>query len=105
VRLATAVRDTTRKLLDGIAGIDRLQVWGDPVMSVFAFGSETIDIKAVGDVMDEKGWHLDRQSGPEALHLMVSPAHAQVADAFLEDLRFAVENHGASKGVEERYSG
>jgi glutamate/tyrosine decarboxylase-like PLP-dependent enzyme len=105
VRLATSVRDTTRKLLDGIAGIDRLQVWGDPVMSVFAFGSETIDIKAVGDVMDEKGWHLDRQSGPEALHLMVSPAHAQVADAFLEDLRFAVENHGASKGVEERYSG
>jgi len=105
LRLARQVRDTTRKLLDGISGIAPLRIWGEPVMSVFSFGSDEIDIGAVGDVMDEKGWHLDRQTGPDALHLMVSPAHARVADVFLEDLRFAVENHGASRGVEARYSG
>jgi hypothetical protein len=69
-----------------------------------SFGSEKIDIAAVGDVMDERGWHLDRQNDPSALHMMVSPAHAKVADAFLADLREAVARHGTSKGVEARYS-
>jgi glutamate/tyrosine decarboxylase-like PLP-dependent enzyme len=87
VRLARAVRDTTRKLREGIGAIPGLHVIGEPVMGVFAFGSDTLDVFAIGDVMDERGWHLDRQNGPEALHLMLSPAHAEVADAFLADLR------------------
>jgi glutamate/tyrosine decarboxylase-like PLP-dependent enzyme len=104
LRLATAVRDTTRKLRHGIEAIPGLRVLGEPVMSVFAFGSDALDIFAVGDVMDEKGWHLDRQKSPDALHLMVSPEHARVADGFLEDLRFAVAHHGRSKGIDARYS-
>ena len=79
---------------------------GEPVMGVFAFGSDAgaQDVFAIGDVMDEKGWHLDRQKGPDALHLMLSPAHAEVADAFLADLRDAAAHHGESKGKEARYS-
>lgn len=38
-RLATKIRDTTRKLRDGICAIDGLHVHGDPEMSLFAFGS------------------------------------------------------------------
>jgi glutamate/tyrosine decarboxylase-like PLP-dependent enzyme len=104
LRLARAVLDTTRRLREGIAAIPPLRVFGDPVMSVFAFGSDEIDVMAVGDVMDERGWHLDRQRDPDALHLMVSPEHAKVCDAFLEDLRHAVRHHGRSKGVAARYS-
>ena len=104
LRLARAVRDTTQKLRRGIDAIPGLAVLADPVMSVFAFGSDTLDVFAIGDVMDEKGWHLDRQRGPDALHLMVSPEHAKVADRFLEDLRFAAAHHGASRGREARYS-
>jgi hypothetical protein len=59
---------------------------------------------AVADVMDDRGWCLDRQNDPDALHLMVSPAHAKVVDAFLEDLRDAVHHHGPSRGVKARYS-
>jgi glutamate/tyrosine decarboxylase-like PLP-dependent enzyme len=104
VGLARAVRDTTRKLREGIGAIPGLHVIGEPVMGVFAFGSDTLDVFAIGDVMDERGWHLDRQNGPEALHLMLSPAHAEVADAFLADLREAAAAHGTSKGKEARYS-
>jgi glutamate/tyrosine decarboxylase-like PLP-dependent enzyme len=103
-RLAHTLCDTTRKLRGGIDAIPELTVWADPVMSVMSFGSQKIDIAAVGDVMDERGWHLDRQNDPPALHMMVSPAHAKVADAFLADLREAVAHHGTSKGVEARYS-
>ncbi len=104
LRLATVVRDVTRKLRKGIDAIPGLEVIGDPVMGVFAFGSSSLDIFAVCDAMDERGWHLDRQTGPAALHLMVSPAHERVADRFLEDLRAAVVHHGPSKGAEARYS-
>ena len=65
------VRDTTRRFLEGIEAIPGLAVTGRPDLSVFEFGSPTLDIGAVGDVMDERGWHLDRQQG--GLHLMVSP--------------------------------
>jgi sphinganine-1-phosphate aldolase len=103
-RLARVVHDTTEKIRKGIDAIPELAVWADPVMSVLSFGSEKIDIAAVGDVMDERGWHLDRQNDPAALHMMVSPAHAEVADAFLGDLREATAHHGTSKGIEARYS-
>jgi glutamate/tyrosine decarboxylase-like PLP-dependent enzyme len=104
LRLARAVRDTTRKLQRGIEAIPGLHVLGEPAMSVFAFGSDTLDIFAVGDGMDERGWHLDRQKGPDALHLMVSPEHEKVADRFLADLRQAAAAPGRSKGKEARYS-
>jgi glutamate/tyrosine decarboxylase-like PLP-dependent enzyme len=104
VRLARIVRDTTRKLIDGVNAIDGLCVWGEPQMSLFAFGSEELDVFAIGDVMDERGWCLDRQKGPDALHLMLSPEHARVADDFLRDLREAVAKHGPSQNKEARYS-
>ncbi len=104
LRLARQLSDTTRKLRSGIAAIPGLRVIGDPVMSVLAFGSDSFDIFAVGDSMDARGWHLDRQKGPDALHLMVSPMHAQIADTFLADLREAARAPGQSKGAAIRYS-
>jgi glutamate/tyrosine decarboxylase-like PLP-dependent enzyme len=104
LRLAARVRDTVKQLRSGIEAIPGLRIIADPVMSLLAFGSDSLDISAVGDVMDERGWHLDRQKNPDALHMMVSPEHARVADAFLADLRTAARDHGASKGVEARYS-
>ena len=104
VRLAKSIRDTTAKIVGAIEELPELCLWGKPVMGVLSFGSVKIDIAAVGDVMDDRGWHLDRQTGPDALHLMVSPQHARVVDTFLDDLRDAVAHHGTSRGTESRYS-
>jgi glutamate/tyrosine decarboxylase-like PLP-dependent enzyme len=104
LRLARSLRDTARHLREGIEAIPELQVWGDPVMTVFSFGSEQIDIFAVGDVLDDQGWCLDRQTDPDALHMMVSPEHAKIADALLEDLANAVKQHGKSRNRAARYS-
>jgi glutamate/tyrosine decarboxylase-like PLP-dependent enzyme len=104
LRLARRVRDTTLALRRGIAAIPSLFVHGEPAMSVFAFGSKQHDVFAIGDGMDARGWHLDRQKGPDALHLMVSPEHHRVADAFLADLRRAAENPGKAGPREARYS-
>lgn len=104
VELARQVRDVTRKIQEGIRAIPGLRVLHEPVMSVFAFTSDEVDMFAVGDAMDEKGWALDRQKDPDALHLMLSPKHALVADAFLTDLREAVSHHGPARSREARYS-
>jgi len=103
VRLTKQTIATTRALQRGIEE-SGLHVIGAPAASVFAFGSDERDVMAIGDVMDDRGWHLDRQHGPDALHMMVSPAHERIVDEFLSDLRFAVEHAGESREVEARYS-
>ncbi len=104
MKQAQRLKQTAQQIREGIESIPELHIWGDPFISVMAFGSQSIDIMAVGDVMDDKGWHLDRQSGPNALHMMISPNHDRVAGRFLQDLREAVKAHGKSKGKEARYS-
>ncbi len=104
LRLAARVRQTFRKIRDAIGETPGLRVFGEPQMSLLAFGSDAHDIFAIGDVMDDRGWCLDRQRDPDALHLMVSPERDRVAGAFLKDLRAAVESHGDAREKEARYS-
>ena len=89
---ARAIMDTTGRLIEGINGIDGLRVLGSPPMSLFAFGAtdKNVSIFAVGDQMEAKGWHIDRQQKPECLHAMVTPLHAAVVTDYLNDLAAAV---------------
>ncbi|GEN08344.1 Glutamate or tyrosine decarboxylase [Myxococcus fulvus] len=87
LRLARQVLDTARALREGIVATPGLKLVGDPRLSVFAFSSDVLDVYALGDAMEARGWKLDRQMGPPALHLMVTPAHAKVVKSFLADLR------------------
>jgi sphinganine-1-phosphate aldolase len=111
LRLADQVRAVARRVLDGIREIDGIHVTGDPVPGVMeiaadldpATGDAVLDIGAVADVMDDRGWHLDRQQG--GLHAILSPSHLAVADELLGDLAAAVGSHGESRGVEPRYGG
>lgn len=104
MRLASSVMETAKKVRGGIESIPGLTLWGNPVATAMAFGSQELDVMAVGDVMDERGWHLDRQTNPNALHLMLSPIHERFADEFLTDLAEAVHRRGESLGKEARYS-
>ena len=91
LNLAKIVMDASRKLIEGINAIPELYIIGKPVMSVFSFTSDTLDVYNLGDLMDKKGWHLDRIQFPNALHMMVNPHHAEILDTFLDDLRDSVK--------------
>jgi glutamate/tyrosine decarboxylase-like PLP-dependent enzyme len=99
---AKSIMETTGRLIEGINHIPGLQVLGDPPASVFAFASDEVDVYAVGDVLDERGWHMDRQIKPASLHLMITPVHAGLEGRLLEDLAAAVDevraNPEASQG-------
>lgn len=105
VRLHTQTMEATKRLRAGIEEAG-LVVVGEPVASVLTFTSpsQDLDIMAVGDGMDDKGWGLDRQNGPDALHMMISPAHIEIVDDFVADLKDAVTGAGESRGVQARYS-
>ncbi len=105
LRLTAQVRDAARRLRAGVEAIDGLHVTGDPVPGIMEVAADAggPDLAAVADVMDDRGWHLDRQQG--GLHAIVSPSHVAVADRFLADLADAVATHGASRGVGATYGG
>lgn len=89
-RLARVMLDTTQAFQQGIRETEGLRIVGDPDATVFAFTSDTLDVHAVADALEAGGWHPDRQQNPASLHLMITPAHAEVAADFIRDLREAV---------------
>ncbi len=91
LEIAGTVMTATKTLIEGIQSIPGLKIVGKPDMSVFAYASEdpALNIYVVGDIMEKKGWHVDRLQKPEALHAMVTPGHAAVAEQFIKDLRDA----------------
>ncbi|HEY3724816.1 MAG TPA: aminotransferase class V-fold PLP-dependent enzyme [Acidimicrobiia bacterium] len=95
---------TTARVRDRVDGIAGIEIVGDPIGPVLALRSDGLDLSAVADVMDDKGWNLNRNTEPPGLHLMLSPAHGAVVDQLVADLEDAVAHHGDSRGVEARYS-
>lgn len=89
---ARKIMSTTRTLIDGINAIDGLKVVGQPEASLFAYRSteKKLGIYAVGDQMEARGWHIDRQQKPECLHAMVTPLHHEVTGQYLKDLADSV---------------
>jgi glutamate/tyrosine decarboxylase-like PLP-dependent enzyme len=84
------VLETTQKLQEGIAAIPGIKVLGSPDASVFAIGSDGVDVYEVADELALRGWYFDRQHFPASLHVTVTYAHAPVVDALLADLAASV---------------
>lgn len=93
---ARAVTETRERMLREIASIDGLSPVGAPQLGLFAFGSDTLDIYAVWGRLLQRGWFTGLLTEPKAIHLMLSPAHAEFADEYLADLRDAVAEVAAT---------
>ena len=92
LRLVDQTMRYIKRFQDGIDAIEGLTVFGEPAMSVFAYGSETLDIYAVAAGMEDRGWLVSKDSYPfKAIRLMQSPGHEPYVDAYLRDLEDVVE--------------
>jgi len=91
MHLAKTSVETTRKLIEGIEAIPELYVLGEPKATVFAFGSDVLNVYALGEQMKAFRWYIDSQHLPPCLHMTISPAHASIIEPFLADLGQAVE--------------
>jgi glutamate/tyrosine decarboxylase-like PLP-dependent enzyme len=81
----------TRAFIDGINAITGLEVWGDPVMNKFGYGSRVLDITAVADQLESRGWYVGRQQDPPGINMHVLPVHQPIVEEYLRDLAEATE--------------
>jgi sphinganine-1-phosphate aldolase len=94
LKLARRTKDATDRLLAGIKAIPGLEIIGDPKTSLFAYRSSDpqVNIFAVGDQMEKRGWLIDRLQRPDALHAMVTASHDAIVDTYLSELAQAVSH-------------
>jgi sphinganine-1-phosphate aldolase len=90
--LASRTMQAFDAMRDGIAAIPELYVMGTPSGPLLAYGSRDggVNIFAVGDQLDAKGWTVNRLQKPDGLHAMITAGHLGVVDEYLRDLRDAV---------------
>jgi glutamate/tyrosine decarboxylase-like PLP-dependent enzyme len=92
LRLVKQTLEYLRRWWAAIDAIPGLEVMGHPTMSVFAFTSRSLDIFAIADGLEERGWLLFRDSFPvKAIRFMQSPGHEAYVDKFMADLREVTE--------------
>ena len=91
--LAQKAWDATEALRAGVRAIPELRLLGLPHATVVSYASarEEIDLYAVADQLASKGWDVGRQQNPPSVHLTVNANNAPVVEAYLADLREAVD--------------
>ena len=79
---------TTQKFKAGLKSAG-FKVVGNPVGTVLAYESPDVNIYVIADLLEKKGWFVDRQMMPDSIHLTITPAHFKIVDQYLGDLREA----------------
>ena len=96
VDLAKATLDNADQMRAGIAEVEGLTVLGDGQFHLVAFAADPddvdpIDVFALGDALQRRGWYHDRQTPPDNLHSTVSNSNTGVIGDYLEALRESVD--------------
>jgi sphinganine-1-phosphate aldolase len=95
-RLTKTTIETRERMVTGIRSIEGLAVLGEPeaqlvAMTAAAGYEDRVDVFALGDALQKRGWFHDRQKPPDTLHSTVSAGNAPVIDEYLRDLASCVE--------------
>ncbi|KAJ8920412.1 hypothetical protein NQ315_005278 [Exocentrus adspersus] len=88
----SATRDiihTAKYIEKGLRRMKGIFIFGQPVTSVIALGSNDFQIYRLSSALKEKGWNLNVLQFPSGIHLCVTHMHTKpgVADKFLNDVR------------------
>jgi sphinganine-1-phosphate aldolase len=91
-RYAKSLFETSAAMQAAVRSHPELRLMGTPTF-VFSFTSDRFDIYHVNDFLRQRGWRLNGQQYPNALHMAVTRPQTQpgVAEAFAADLADAVD--------------
>lgn len=91
-QLAAETLQAVNKIKQAIKEIPELEIMGNPQGPLLAYQScdPNVNIFAVGDQMDDKGWKVNKNQKPDGLHAMVTAQHLKVVDEYIADLKEAV---------------
>ena len=85
---------------DGIRATPELKLHAEPDLTIICFGSDSLDMFRVAELMAEKGWLPGLTQQPKGMHLMLSMLHAPSRPAWLSDLAGAVDGARDSSGAD-----
>ncbi|KAL3892346.1 hypothetical protein ACJMK2_004559 [Sinanodonta woodiana] len=104
LRKAKELMETTIKLKAGIQNIQGLCILGEPHMTAFAIGSSDPDInmQAVADVMEQRGWKMERNMNPDSIHCSILPHHVGVVDELLAVLKSSAQEVKENKSLAKK---
>jgi len=106
LRLTQATIETRVRLVEGVRAIPELTVLAEPEAHLVAISANPdvehpIDVFALGDALQARGWFHDRQKPPDTLHATVSAGNAPVIEDYLVDLAQCVREVGQAR-LEDR---
>jgi glutamate/tyrosine decarboxylase-like PLP-dependent enzyme len=90
LRVTERVLATRRAIEEGVTRLG-LQVWGRPELSILGFGSTKLDIFAVAEQMETRGWYVGKLLDPPGIHLMLNLTHEPIVPEYLADLEVSVD--------------
>jgi glutamate/tyrosine decarboxylase-like PLP-dependent enzyme len=95
VELTRVVLENADRMRAGIAAVEGVQVLGDGQFHLVAMAADPaaappVDVFAVADALERRGWFHDRQAPPDSLHSTVSNSNTGVIEEYLEALRASV---------------
>jgi sphinganine-1-phosphate aldolase len=94
-----AAKKITEAIATNPALTSDLEVMGNPLVSVVAFTSKTLDIYDIADAMSAKGWHLNSLQNPPAMHVAVTLPIVKVWEKLITDLEAVIEGEKEKERV------
>lgn len=96
VELTRQTLENADAMRAGVAAIDGIRVLGDGDLHLVAIASdpaaaEPVDVFALGDALERRGWFHDRQGPPDSLHSTVSNSNTGVMEDYIAALRESVD--------------
>ncbi len=90
LRLYRDLLETVKKFRAGIEAAG-LHIIGNPVGTILSYEAKDANIHVMADLMESKGWFVDRQMNPDSIHLTITPANAPIVNQYCADLKESYE--------------
>jgi glutamate/tyrosine decarboxylase-like PLP-dependent enzyme len=102
---AKQIFETSFAMQDAVRSHPELRIMGNPTF-LFSFTSDEFDIYHVNDFLRRRGWRLNGQQYPNALHMAVTRPQTQpgVVETFATDLAEAVA-YAKKHAAEQPFTG
>uniref|UniRef100_A0A8D9BBI9 sphinganine-1-phosphate aldolase n=1 Tax=Cacopsylla melanoneura TaxID=428564 RepID=A0A8D9BBI9_9HEMI len=89
VNTTRSIVQTTRYIESEMRSLEGLFLFGTPVTSVIALGSDVFHIYRLSSALNKRGWNINCLQFPVGIHLCVTHLHTSpgVADQFISDVK------------------
>lgn len=80
--IAAASMRAKEKTIAALSAIEGVSVHGAPPLYAFSWAAPGVDMGAVAAAMGKRGWMCGQTTSPAGIHVMATPVHEAVAEAY-----------------------